>query len=132
MRKLLGITAIISLINLTVHAQGTALTRIHIFNATTPLGYILIKTTANDTNPIKIKSVSWATIQMTSDSLGFVVNDKPYFAHFEAGKQYYFVAESTHNSRIVFTEKSEREFLLSVHVNPTKGPDVYNLDKVPN
>lgn len=132
MRRQLGIMAIISLINLTVHAQGPALTRIHIFNATTPLGYILIKTTANDTNPIKIKTLTWATIQTTGDSLGFVVNDKSYFTHFEAGKQYYFVAQATYNSRIVFTEKSEREFLLSVHVNPTKGPDVYNLDKVSN
>ncbi|GAB3710614.1 hypothetical protein GCM10027592_47470 [Spirosoma flavus] len=129
MKKLFGGLAITCWLSLSANAQSLPPTRIHIFNGLTAIP-IEIKTTLNEANPLRIRSRMWAIIQFQGDSLGFVVNDKPYFLHFEPGKQYYFVAQSSHTSLAVFTEKSEREFILTASVASGKGPEAYNLPRL--
>jgi len=112
-------------------AQSVPPARIHFFNAVAG-SYAELKVTGYDKNLIKVRSRTWVIIQTAGDSVGFLVNNKPYFVHFEPGKQYYFVAQVNTATHMVITEKSEREFIMTVSINSAKGPEEYNLTKLPN
>ncbi len=121
----------ICLLSLSSRAQTPAPARIHFLNLMIA-NYAEIKVAANEKKPIVIKFRTWVTVQSVSDSIGFVINNKAYFLHFEPGKQYYFVIQSTHTTRPTVTEKSEREFLLTAGMNSIKGPEEYVLTETSN
>lgn len=127
MKKLL-VLLIGCLISSILYGQTTPVTRIHFFNGMAGVSAD-IKTTANQLKPITIKSRTWAIFQTTADSLGFMVNNKPYFIHFAPGKQYYFVIAlgNLAGSHAVVSETSEREFILTASLNSAKGPEEYSL-----
>ncbi|WP_420147125.1 hypothetical protein [Spirosoma sp.] len=130
MRKLFGVLAITYCLSLSTKAQSLPPAKIHIYNgiAGTP---IETRTTLNESAPLRIKWRTWAIIQVR-DSLGFVINNKPYFLHFEPGKQYYFVAQISQGDHGIVTEKSAREFILTANISSAKGPEEYNLSRIDN
>ncbi|MBD2705271.1 hypothetical protein IC229_31930 [Spirosoma sp. BT702] len=131
MKKLFGVLAIAYWLSLSASAQSLSPAKIHIYNGIAGIP-IEIKTILNESTPLRIRSRTWTIIQTNGDSLGFVINNKPYFLHFESGKQYYFVAQISQGSHVVITEKSEREFILTATISSAKGPEEYNLSRVNN
>jgi len=91
-----------------------------------------IKTTLDEGGSVILKSRTWHLIQTTADSIGFFVDSKPYYLHFEPVKQYYFIVQTSYGSRPVVTEKSEREFILTATIESIKGPEIHILNKINN
>jgi len=127
MKKIIGITLLIGSISFTGKAQQ-APARIHFLN-TQQLQMTAIRMAANPDKPILIKGRVWAVFE-TMDSLGVMIDDRPYYMHFEPGKQYYFVGQTGYGSRLVVTEKTEREFILTATLNGAKGPEEFRVEKM--
>lgn len=119
------------LLSLASQAQSLVPARVHFLNAIQGLN-VEFKTGANSKQSIIVKSHSWVTVQTMGDSLGFVVDNKTYFLHFEPNKQYYFIIQTAHGSRPIITEKSEREFILTASAESVKGPVEVTVDKIAN
>jgi len=119
------------LLGLASQAQSLAPARVHFLNAIQGLN-VEFKTGTNSKQPIIVKSHSWVTVRVMDDSLGFVVDNKTYFLHFEPNKQYYFIIQTAHGSRPTITEKSEREFILTASAESVKGPVEVTVDKIAN
>ena len=133
MKKLLGIVIVFCLMSSFSMAQSAKPTKIYFYNGVINFGTIDLKVTADVNKPISVKQRSWVILDMVGDSLGFFVNDKPFFVHFEQGKSYYFIARRNHASNVTFvTEESERSFIMTVSVNSAKGPEEYKLGKLAN
>jgi hypothetical protein len=127
--KALLILVLVLMIRYNGHAQNSFPTNIYMLNVGA-FGHSITIQTTNISNPIKIKQGHWAIIRLSQgDSLGLLMGNKPYFIHFEKGRNYYFIASSDYTPATVVSEKSERDFLLSVHVNTADKPDEYVLDK---
>ncbi|MVM34579.1 hypothetical protein GO755_31410 [Spirosoma sp. HMF4905] len=131
MKALIGIIISICLLGINGQAQVPTSTKVHFLNSMIGLNAEL-KTTIDPKNPIRIKPRTWAIIQPAGDSLGFIIDNKPYFLHFSPNKHYYFVIQAGHFSRPVITEKSEQEFILSAAAESAKGPEEYILSKESN
>lgn len=129
MKKIIGITLLSCALGLTGMAQK-APARIHFLN-TQQVELTAIRMAANPDKPILIKGRVWAVFE-TMDSLGVMIDDKPYYMHFEPGKQYYFVGQTGYGSRIVITEKTEREFIFTASLNGAKGPKEFRVEKIDN
>jgi hypothetical protein len=129
-----GVALFCALISSSVYAQANRpFTRTHLFNGMNGAS-LEVKTTTTENNPIQVKRRTWAIIQTTADSVGFIINSKPYFIHISPGKQYYFMATlgSMTGSYAAVSEMTEREFILTVSTNNAKGPEEYSLDKPAN
>ncbi len=123
------IIAAILLIRFSTNAQNNHPAKIYLLNASGS-GHSITLQTTDSGNPITIKPRRWAIIQLNiGDSLGLLISKKPYFIHFERGKNYYFIAKSDYTPATAVTEKTEQEFLLSVQFNTADKPDEYILDK---
>ncbi len=120
MKILIAVLVVLCLIRTTSKAQQTA--KVHFLNLVVGAN-AEVKTTVDQRKPILLKSRTWTVIQPAGDSLGLVVDGKPYFIHFDPDKQYYFVIQSSYTSRPVVTEKSEREFIMTAAINSVKGPE---------
>ncbi|WP_338876402.1 hypothetical protein WBJ53_12215 [Spirosoma sp. SC4-14] len=120
------------LLSLASQAQSLAPARIHFLNTMVGLNAELRMGTDGPKQSIVIKARHWITVQVKGDSLGFLVDDKTYFLHFEPNRQYYFIIHKAHDSRPVITEKSEREFILTASAESVKGPEEFTVDKVTN
>jgi hypothetical protein len=132
MKAFIGITVIACLLSTSAIAQSTTPTRIHFLNLIVGINTPEVKTTLNPDKSILIKARTWVTIETVGDSLGLLIDGKPYFVHFAPNKQYYFVLNSSYTSRAVISEKTEQEFMLTASIDNVKGPEVYSLGKVPN
>ena len=132
MKALIGIITIACLLSISSKAQSLAATKLHFLNVTVGLTIPEVKTANEPEKPILLKSRTWVTIQPVGDSLGLVLNGKPYFIHFEPHKEYYFILQPSYNSRPVITEKSAREFILTATINSAKGPELYVLSNITN
>ncbi|GAB2538314.1 hypothetical protein [Spirosoma aerophilum] len=129
-----GVALLCALISTDAYAQvNRPVTRIHLFNVQNGFS-LAVKTTTTANSPIQIKRRTWAIIQTTADSVGFIVNNKPYYVHFSPGKQHYFIATlgSLPGSYTVVSETNEQEFIMTVSINNARGPEEYNLDKLNN
>ncbi|GAB3540493.1 hypothetical protein [Spirosoma fluminis] len=132
MKTLFGVIAIASLLSTSTKAQSSAPTRIHFMNLTMGINIPEVKTTIESTKPILLKRSTWVTVETVGDSLGLVIDGKPYFIHFVPNKQYYFVLQSSNGSRPIITEKSEQEFALTATIDNVKRLEAYSLGKDPN
>ncbi|MFD2571178.1 hypothetical protein ACFSUS_11065 [Spirosoma soli] len=131
MKKLIAAVIITCLISAGGKAQVVAPAKINLLNMISGTFYE-IRTSTDEKKPIQVKSRTWVVIQTIGDSLSFIIDNKPYFLHFDSGKQYYFVIEGGYNSRPVITEKSKREFIMTANINSVKGPEEAIVSKVNN
>ena len=131
MKTLIGIMILVFLANVVSKGQSLPPAKVHFLNVMVGIN-AEITTTIDKKKPIQLKSRRWVVVQVVGDSLGFVIDGKPYFVHFEPNKQYYFVVQASYGSRPVITEKSEREFILTAAMNSVKGPEYYDLARVAN
>lgn len=123
--------SLICLLNLGSKAQSQYPAKVHFLNLV--VGTTAeVKTSVDEKKPILLKARTWVVVQTVGDSLGLMVDGKAHSIHFEAGKQYYFVIQSSYGTRPVITEKSEREFVLTATINSVKGPEEYTQSKVVN
>ena len=131
MKTLIGVIALLCLSTIPNEAQSLAPTKIHFLN--TMVGFNAeLKMTVDQQNPLVIKNRTWVIIRTTSDSLGFVIDSKPHFIHFDPHKQYYFLIQGNSYSRPIITAISEQEFILSASISSIKGPEEHDLTKVSN
>jgi len=131
MKALIGILALVCFVSLESKAQSLQPAKVHFLNLVVGTN-AEVKTTFDEKKPILLKARTWVVVQTAGDSLGLVVDGKSHTIHFESGKQYYFVIQTSYGSRPVMTEKSEREFVLTATINSVKGPEEYSQTKVIN
>lgn len=122
MKTLIGILVCICTLCCRSEAQTSPSARIHFLNTMSAGLRADLKLTADPKNPIKLKSSDWVVVQTVGDSLGFVIDNKPYWLHFEPNKQYYFLIQTSHYSQPLMIEKSEREFMLTALLMSATGP----------
>ncbi|AQG82100.1 hypothetical protein [Spirosoma montaniterrae] len=129
MKALIGVVIITCLLSVSSKAQSATPAKLHFLNVINGLSKPEIKTANEMKKPILLKSRTWVTIQTAGDSLGLILNGKPYSIRFEPNKEYYFVLQANYTGWVI-TEKSEREFILTAAVNSAKGPEIYVLSSV--
>ena len=133
MKKLTAIITFFCLLSLSAVAQSGKPIKIYFLNGVINLGTTDLKVVADGNKTISVKQRSWVIIESVSDSVGFLVNDKPYFIHFEPGKSYYFSAHKEYGSTITFVkEESEQTFMMMVSISSVRGPEEYKLGKLVN
>lgn len=132
MKTLIGILALTCLLGTNSKAQSPTPARIHFMNLIAGINTPEVKTTLNSDKSILLKARTWVTIETVGDSLGLLIDGKPYFVRFAPNKQYYFVLNSSYTSRPVISEKSEQEFMLTASIDNVKGPEVYSFSKLTN
>src|SRR5690349_21215086 len=111
MKNVAGILAVF--LGLVSFSYGQTPTRMHFLNATSNMWTPRIRTTRNLDKDIKILNNEWAVIQTDEDSLGIMIEDRPYYIHLDPGKTYYFVINSNEHMKFWLREVSEREFLFN-------------------
>ncbi|MVM29789.1 hypothetical protein GO755_07075 [Spirosoma sp. HMF4905] len=112
-------------------AQTPTYTKIYLFNITSGglLKPIMLRTSLNPDNPIRIKSRECVLLETDADSLGLLVNDQVESLPFERGQTYYYVISSDYMPIFTVNEVSRRVFWLTAHVNNSQKITSYMLDK---